>query len=599
MNILMALSQLQVTGAEVYAVEIAEKLIEKGHNLFFVSDTLTKKTSAKFIPLAFNKRNPLQRVGHVLRLVRIIRENKIDLVHAHSRASAWSVEIACKLTNTAFVTSIHGMQHQSKVRTRKQPVGRGFAVCENIRNDLIDTFNVPADSLEVLRNGIDMDKFNLCACPDNAKKVISIIGRLSGPKGDITHQLLSKSIDLDSFSVNVVGGEVIPEKFNEFIDKVNFTGYVDNVLEYIKSSDLVIGAGRVAMESLLMGRPTLAIGEAFEIGVVDQTNIEQALASNFGDVGNRQPHSFDWQNIRAEVTRGLSMLQTDKRVIDVIKDNYSLDNIVATLENVYQHELVYTRKFDIPVIMYHRVIRDPETESGKHGTYITESQFTEHLQILKDNNFITITLADLAKIPLHKRFEKKYIILTFDDGYQDNYTYAFPILKKFACKAVIFLVSNTDHNEWDVTQTQEKVFKLMTQAMLGELKESGLIEFGGHTLTHPRLSTLTDQQLHDEIVTDKLKTEEKLNIKLTSFAYPYGDLDERVKKVVHETGYDFAVSTDSGSAALSDDLLQIRRIAIFPSISAFGFKRKIKGNYNFIKVKRELKKLKKKAKAQR
>ncbi|WP_372882183.1 glycosyltransferase [Psychromonas sp.] len=595
MNILMALSQLQVTGAEVYAVEIANRLMKKGHNLFFVSDTLTKKTDAKFIELAFNKRNPLQRVGHVIKLIRIIKENKIDLIHAHSRASAWSVEIACKLTNTAFVTSIHGMQHQSKVRKRKQPVGRGFAVCENIRDDLIQSFDVPAESVEVLRNGIDIDKFTLSASPANTKKVISIIGRLSGPKGEITYQLLSNSIDLDKFTVNVVGGEVIPEKFKTFTGKVNFTGYVDNVLEYIKASDLVIGAGRVAIESLLMGRPTLAIGEAFEIGVIDSNNIEQALISNFGDVGNRQAHDFDWQNIRAEIARGIALQQTDISVIDMIKDNYNLDHIVATLENVYQHELVYTRKRDIPVIMYHRVIRDPETESGKHGTYVTETQFNEHLQILSDNNFIPITFADIAKIPLHKRFEKKYIILTLDDGYEDNYTYAFPILKKFSFKAVIYLVSNISHNQWDVTLTQEKTFKLMSQPMLEELKASGLIEFGGHTLTHPRLSRLTEQQIEHEIIADKLKTEERLNIKLISFAYPYGDLDERVKSVVDEAGYEFAVATDSGSAALSDDLLQIRRIAIFPSITAFGFKRKIKGNYNFIKIKRELKKLKKKA----
>ena len=190
MNILMALSQLEVTGAEVYAVEVGEKLIDRGHNLYFVSDTLTKENRGLYIPLAFNKRNMLQRFQQVIKLVTIIKKYKIDVVHAHSRASAWSSEIACKLTKTPFITTIHGMQHVSKHRKRKQPVGVGFAVCENIKSDLINTFDVDSSTLRVLRNGIDLEKFSVTTPPTNSKKIISIIGRLSGPKADITYNLL-------------------------------------------------------------------------------------------------------------------------------------------------------------------------------------------------------------------------------------------------------------------------------------------------------------------------------------------------------------------------------------------------------------------------
>jgi peptidoglycan/xylan/chitin deacetylase (PgdA/CDA1 family) len=126
--------------------------------------------------------------------------------------------------------------------------------------------------------------------------------------------------------------------------------------------------------------------------------------------------------------------------------------------------------------------------------------------------------------------------------------------------------------------------------MLEEMRDSGLVEFGGHTLSHPRLSELDDIEMKKEIFEDKKLTEEKLNIKLNSFAYPYGDLDDRAKKLVEEAGYPFGVATDSGSYCLSDDLYEIRRIGIFPTITNFGYKRKIKGNYNFIKIRRENKK---------
>jgi len=587
MNILMALSQLEVTGAEVYAVEIGEKLIDRGHNLYFVSDTLTKKNRGEYIPLAFNKRNIFQRLDQIIKLIKIIKQNKIDVVHAHSRASAWSTEIACKLTKTPFITTVHGMQHVSKHRKRKQPIGCGYAVCENIQRDLIKTFDVDPAAIKVLRNGIDLTKFKISTPPKNGKKVISIIGRLSGPKADITYNLLANSIDLDKYIINIIGGKDIPEKFDKFKSKVNFTGYIDNVYEYMANSDLVIGAGRVAMESLLMGRPTLAIGEAKEIGIINVDTVSKALASNFGDVGDRTPHDFDWNFIKSEIDRGINLEQTPAEVIDILAKNFNIHKIVDTLEKTYQREWVRIKKYDIPVIMYHRVIKDVDTESGKHGTYVTIDQFKDHMTILKNGDYIPITFEELSRIPIHQRFEKKYIMLTFDDGYIDNYTYAFPILKEFGFKAVIYLVSDRTYNKWDVDLTNEKTFKMMDLSMLQEMRDSGLIEFGGHTLSHPRLSKLSDSEMKEEIFKDKENTENKLNIKLNSFAYPYGDLDDRAKNLVSEAGYPYGVATDSGSYCLSDDLFEIRRIGIFPTITNFGYKRKINGNYNFIKIKRE------------
>jgi hypothetical protein len=98
---------------------------------------------------------------------------------------------------------------------------------------------------------------------------------------------------------------------------------------------------------------------------------------------------------------------------------------------------------------------------------------------------------------------------------------------------------------------------------------------------------MNDDEMKNEIFEDKKLTESNLNIKLNSFAYPYGNLDDRAKAFVEEAGYPFGVATDSGSYCLSDDLFEIRRIGIFPTITNFGYKRKINGNYNFIKIKRE------------
>ena len=72
MNILMALSQLEVTGAEVYAVNLANELIKRGNNVYIVSDTLTKETEAEYFKIEFNKRKLSQRIKHIKELLRII-----------------------------------------------------------------------------------------------------------------------------------------------------------------------------------------------------------------------------------------------------------------------------------------------------------------------------------------------------------------------------------------------------------------------------------------------------------------------------------------------------------------------------------------------
>ncbi|MGL6005192.1 glycosyltransferase, partial [Aeromonas sobria] len=110
MNILMALSQLEVTGAEVYATTVGNELTQRGHNVFYVSDTLTKPTLGPVFKLRFNKRNILRRFWHVFYLIYLIKKHHIQLVHAHSRASGWSSYVACKLTGTPMITTVHGRQ---------------------------------------------------------------------------------------------------------------------------------------------------------------------------------------------------------------------------------------------------------------------------------------------------------------------------------------------------------------------------------------------------------------------------------------------------------------------------------------------------------
>lgn len=593
MNILMALSQLEVTGAEVYGTVLSDELIRRGNKVYIVSDTLTKPTNAQYEKIEFNKRKLKDRVSQVRKLLKIIKEKDIQVVHAHSRASSWSCAIACRIAKIPLITTIHGRQPVHLSRKLVKAFGDySLSVCENIRDHIVNDLKVKPENITVLRNMINTKEYQKSSFTDIEKnqKVISIIGRLSGPKGDVTYNLLDILHRRKDFKIQVIGGKEVPARFKKFTGNVEFLGYVNNVSEKIRESSIVIGAGRVAVEAILCEVPVLAIGEAESVGIVTLDRLNTALKSNFGDISLNHAPTFRWTDVIPEIDKGFNINKDDLKTLrEKVIEEFSIESIVENIEKIYQREIVKKKKYEMPVIMYHRVIKD-ESEKGVHGTYVTVEQFEEQMKYLKKKGYETVTFKDLLNNRYKQRFDKdkKWIMLTFDDGYKDNYENAFPILKKYQFKGIIYVLDGIEYNKWDVDNpgNPEKRFTLMNQEELLEMQNYG-IEFGGHTSTHPRLADLSIENVKSEIINSKSNIEKIVGRELLSFAYPYGSLNEEVKRIPQEAGYKFAVATDSGSIVFSDDLFEIRRIGIFPTNNLFNFKRKVSGKYNFIKVKRE------------
>ncbi|HAU4893261.1 TPA: polysaccharide deacetylase family protein [Aeromonas hydrophila] len=586
MNILMALSQLEVTGAEVYATTVGNELTRRGHQVFYVSDTLTKPTLGEVFKLRFNKRSILRRFWHVFYLIYLIKKHHIQLVHAHSRASGWSSYVACKLTGTPMITTVHGRQPVHASRKAFHALGfRAVAVCEDIAHQIIDNLGVDPAIVQVLRNGIETDKFQPVPAPTNARPVIAIVGRLSGPKGELCYRLLDEVLDLDTCQVKVVSGSQLPVRFQRFQERVDFVGYVEDVPALMAQCDLVIGAGRVAMEALLCGRPAFAIGEAKAIGLITESNLDEALASNFGDIGP-QDLAIDFAALKAQIAPALASGTVSDTIRQRIQAEYGLAGVVSGLESIYQDAVVETLRREMPVIMYHRFI-EHDSEKGVHGTWMPIAMFEKHLRLLKWLGYETLTFRDLAdKGFIHRlQYGKKYLMITADDGYQDNRTRMLPLLEKYGYKAVVYVVTGEGYNRWDVEQASNPDTRvdLMNGEQLKALTASGHVEIGGHTLTHPRLSKLAPEQQAHEIQENKRQLEALLGHPLLSFAYPYGDMDESAKAQAMAAGYRFAVATNSGPRAMHQDPFRIRRIAIFPRTDVFGLWRKIRGNYVFRK----------------
>lgn len=349
MNILMLLSQLEATGAEVYAVTLAKSFSQKKHKLFIISDTLTLSCQADFKAMPISNRDIFHRVKNVVALVEFINKNNVTIVHAHSRAAAWVGWFACTFCRIPLVVTVHGRQSTFLSRKIFKCFGNyTIAVCEEVRKQLADDFNIPQEKMEVLRNGFDYldNKYKYI---HKKKSVVSYITRFSGPKGDIAFEFLTylqnKKEEWSNIEFRIIGGIINSDRFNKFRNEFEFTGFVDCVDKYICESDVVIGSGRAAIEALINGKPTIAVGEAMSIGLIDESNFDLALRTNFGDIAEFI-NSPDLDFLASSLKMALELKPVKMNLIERTKSEYDIRKISNRIEEIY-NKLVNQNKKNV------------------------------------------------------------------------------------------------------------------------------------------------------------------------------------------------------------------------------------------------------------
>jgi peptidoglycan/xylan/chitin deacetylase (PgdA/CDA1 family) len=214
----------------------------------------------------------------------------------------------------------------------------------------------------------------------------------------------------------------------------------------------------------------------------------------------------------------------------------------------------------IPVLNYHRIVSNENLALCKKNAYIiSESAFREQLQFLKDNGYTTIDLDDFLYYKAHRNeLPPKSLIITFDDGYENNYLYAYPILKNFKYKAVIYSVSdpNTDFfNSFEIPE------RLLSPEQMRELSNNG-ISIQSHTKTHPHLKYLSNDLIKAELKDCKDTLEAITQRPVIHMAIPYGSYDRRLFRIAQEVGYKTLEIPGRGTINLDTDPYRLRRIAI-------------------------------------
>jgi peptidoglycan/xylan/chitin deacetylase (PgdA/CDA1 family) len=215
----------------------------------------------------------------------------------------------------------------------------------------------------------------------------------------------------------------------------------------------------------------------------------------------------------------------------------------------------------LQTLLYHRVCADNEWYPSPY--VVTASAFRRQMEFLHARGYYTPALADVLdeNVPTRNGHHRPFL-LTFDDGYLDNFHYAFPVLKEFGFRAIIFLVADFSRrdNWWDLPDGVPRA-PLLEPAHIREMGANG-IEFGSHTLHHPHLPTLSVAALNEEVVHSRTTIEEIIQKPVESFSYPYSDLDGSVRAAVMAAGYRCAFAVNTGPRVFSSDLFEIRRLNV-------------------------------------
>ncbi|WP_309498459.1 polysaccharide deacetylase family protein [Sulfurovum sp.] len=232
------------------------------------------------------------------------------------------------------------------------------------------------------------------------------------------------------------------------------------------------------------------------------------------------------------------------------------------------------------ILMYH-MVRDSIPGKKFNSLRVSPENFEIQIKYLHDNGWHSYTMTEA--IFQKKNLPSKSVVITFDDGYQDNLTNALPILKKYGFKATIYLVNDRQDRDWSgYRKAKNEGAGLKEESKLSddevrELLGSGLIEIGAHTLTHVNLNSLSAEEAQNEICVSKERIEAQFQTVCHSFAYPFGLYSPRDKKIVAGCNYTNAVTTKVGIADLNEcNSYEIPRVTVSGKDNFFVFILKLK-----------------------
>lgn|GEM_PF-1376379 len=212
------------------------------------------------------------------------------------------------------------------------------------------------------------------------------------------------------------------------------------------------------------------------------------------------------------------------------------------------------RRVVVPILMYHHVaVAGPEADAIRTDLSVSPARFEAQLRYLIERGYQPIALRDLIMhIQVGEPLPLKPVVLTFDDGFKDQFTNAYPLLKRYGLRGTFFIITGF------VDEGREEY---MSWADIELLHAEGM-EIGSHSYTHPSLRGKSFNYVVWQVLGSKEAIEARTNDRVRFFSYPSGQYDKLVVDVLESAGYWGAVTVEAGSLQSSQLPFELRRIRV-------------------------------------
>lgn len=225
-----------------------------------------------------------------------------------------------------------------------------------------------------------------------------------------------------------------------------------------------------------------------------------------------------------------------------------------------------------PIFYYHSVAADDLS--------VKTPTFRAQLSYLKHRGYHCIGVGEWLASQENGRKSEKCVALTFDDGFGSMWENVLPLLQEFGFRATFFIVpgyvgkthwGNPNTRTWSGKEQPGRIpFPMMTWDQITRLGEAGM-EIGSHTLSHPNLTDISEEEARKEIRDSKEFLEEKLGIPIQGFCYPRGCQNEDLAELVQQSGYRYGCTTKPGYATPDSDPFLLPRLPGPAFMSDFTF----------------------------
>ena len=318
MKILMTLMGLEIGGAETHVVELSKSLAARGYDIsvasrggVYVSEL--ERAGIRHYNLPLHTKNPAALIKSYFGLKRIIKRERFDIVHAHARIPAFVCGLLAKSMDFRFITSTHGVYKVDPLLLRISDWGEhAVAVSCDVKQYLIDNYNIPSDNISLTINGIDTERFSKANTDgarvrrelgiDESAFTVVYVSRID-VEAALPGFLLCDAVDrliseIPELRILIVGSGTAHDELRIRADNINkqygrevvtLTGARTDVVDLISAGDIFVGVSRAALEAMSEEKPVVLAGAQGYIGIFDERVCDLAVSTNFCCRGERLP----------------------------------------------------------------------------------------------------------------------------------------------------------------------------------------------------------------------------------------------------------------------------------------------------------------------